>query len=129
MLNPSTESTELLTLLHAFDRLFDKAASKLNIEYTPQEREEARRNFTARFREMLESCAHNAGLSGVSEDLMQEREAAIEELSPANIAGYMAVGPLAVQLQKLMRAVAAKAAEQRMLEHLISHTDDRYGGN
>jgi hypothetical protein len=56
-------------------------------------------------------------------------ESAIDDLSPAHIAGYLAVGPLAVHLHKVMRSIAAKAAEQRLLEQLITQADDRYGGN
>jgi len=116
------------TLLQAFDRLFDRAAAKLNIRYTAEEREQARRSFASRFREAIE-LVEREERSSVTDRELREMEAAIDELSEANIAGYLAAGPLAIHLQKTMRALAVKAAEQRLLEHLISQTDDTYGGN
>ena len=35
----------------------------------------------------------------------------------------------AFALQKTMRAIAVRAAEQRLLEHFVSQADDTYGGN
>jgi hypothetical protein len=37
--------------------------------------------------------------------------------------------PIAHQGHEMMRQVAYRAAEQRLLDHLIQQTDDRYGGN
>ena len=37
--------------------------------------------------------------------------------------------PLAHQGHEMMRQVAYRAAEQRLLDHLIQQADDRYGGN
>ena len=115
-------------LLQAFDRLFDKAIMKLNLECSDDERKEARESFALRFREALE-LIHNSGGGRVSPEALQEMESAIDELTPGHIAGYIAVGPLAVHLHKLMRSIAVKAAEQRLLENLINQVDDRYGGN
>lgn len=116
------------TLLQVFDRLFDKAIAKLNLECSEDERKEARENFALRFREALE-IVRDAGASDVTADAVNEMEASITDLSPAHIAGYLAVGPLAVHLHKVMRSLAAKAAEQRLLDQLIEQADDRYGGN
>jgi hypothetical protein len=116
------------TLLQTFDRLFDKAMTKLNLECSEEERQEARESFLLRFREALD-LIQDAGGSRVSSDALREMESAIDDLSPAHIAGYIAVGPLAVHLHKVMRSIAAKAAEHRLLEQLIDQADDRYGGN
>jgi hypothetical protein len=32
-------------------------------------------------------------------------------------------------VQKVLRRLAARAAEQRLLEQLVAHADDTYGGN
>lgn len=116
------------SLLQAFDRLFDKAIGKLNLMCSQEERKEARESFALRFREALE-LIQNAGAGRVPATVLQEMESAIEELSPAHIAGYLAVGPLAMHLHKLTRSIAVKAAEQRLIEQLINQADDRYGGN
>jgi hypothetical protein len=116
------------SLLRAFDRLFEKAIVKLKLECSDDERKEARASFALRFREALE-LINNAGAGGVSAESLHEMESAIDDLTPAHIAGYIAVGPLAVHLHKLMRSIATKAAEQRLIEDLINQADDRYGGN
>ena len=116
------------SLLLAFERLFERAAAKLNLECTVEERDEARRQFAERFREALQ-LIDSAASSPVPESAVAQMEAMIDGLSPAHIASYLALGPLAGYVQQRMRAIAVKAAEQRLLEHLISQTDDRYGGN
>lgn len=128
MMTALAEDNVNATLLQVFDRLFDKAMLKLNLECSDAERKEARDSFVLRFREALE-LIRNAGGGRVSAAALQEMEAAIDDLSPAHIAGYIAVGPLAVHLQKVTRSIAAKVAEQRLLESLIGQADDRYGGN
>lgn len=60
---------------------------------------------------------------------MQAMEEAIDHLSPAQVVGYLAAIPLAHQTQEMLRTVAYRAAEQRLLEHLINQADDTYGGN
>src|SRR5262245_2523309 len=127
MLNPVADQAQR-SLLQAFDRLFEKAAAKLNVKYTSEERDEARRHFAERFHDALQVIEHT-GTGTVSPGTLQEMENAIEQLSGGEIAGYLAVGPLAVHVQNLLRAVATKAAEQRLLEQLVSQADDRYGGN
>ena len=56
-------------------------------------------------------------------------EAAIEQLSPAELAGVIASIPLAQQTHEMLRAVAFRQAEQRLLEHMAGQADTRYGGN
>ena len=51
------------------------------------------------------------------------------QLSPAQLAGVIASVPLAQQTQEMLRAIAFRQAEQRLLEHFALQADDRYGGN
>ena len=44
-------------------------------------------------------------------------------------ASWIASIPLAHQGHEMMRQVAYRAAEQRLLDHLIQQADDRFGGN
>ena len=115
-------------VLLAFDRLFDKAASKLRIACSQDEKNEAKRQFAARFSAALD-VAGGVTVPEIPEEVMQNMEQAIDHLSPAQVVGYLAAIPLAHQTQEMLRAIAYRAAEQRLLEHLISQTDDRYGGN
>jgi len=115
-------------VLQAFDRLFDKAAAKLRIECSDGEKEEAKRLFAERFAAALE-IAGQADMPEIPEAVMRNMEEAIEHLSPAQVVGYLAAIPLAHQAQEMLRTIAYRAAEQRLLEHLISQADDRYGGN
>lgn len=115
-------------VLRAFDRLFDKAAAKLRIECNDGEKEEAKRLFAERFSTALE-VAGELSMPEIPEEVMRGMEDAIEHLSPAQVVGYLAAIPLAHQAQEMLRAIAFRAAEQRLLEHLVSQADDRYGGN
>jgi len=115
-------------MLLAFDRLFDKAAAKLHVECSADDKVEAKRVFTERFATVLD-VAGAIPLSEIPADVMQEMEDAIDHLSSAQVVGHLAAVPLAHQTQKLARAVAHRAAEQRLLEHLINQADDSYGGN
>src|SRR5213076_647844 len=56
-------------------------------------------------------------------------EAAIAQLSPAELAGVIASVPLAQQTQEMLRAIAFRQAEQRLLEHFALQADDRSGGS
>ena len=47
-------------------------------------------------------------------------EEAIEKLSPADVVGLLATVPLVPQAQEMMRLLAYRAAEQRLLEHYAS---------
>ncbi len=115
-------------LLSAFDRLFEKAAAKLNLQCTTEEREEAKRQFAARFAAALDIVGQ-INVPEIPAEVMDAMEQAIDHLSPAQVVGYLASIPLAQQAQDMLRAIAYRAAEQRLLEHIVSQTDDRYGGN
>jgi hypothetical protein len=54
-------------------------------------------------------------------------EGAIEQLSPAELAGLIASVPLAQQTQVMLRTIAYRQAEQRLLEQLVAQADTRYG--
>ncbi len=115
-------------VLQAFDRLFDKAAAKLRIECNEGEKAEAKRHFAARFSAALD-VAGEISMPEIPEDVMRGMEEAIDHLSPAQVVGYLAAIPLAHQAQEMLRTIAYRAAEQRLLDHLVGQADDRYGGN
>jgi hypothetical protein len=115
-------------VLLAFDRLFDKAAAKLHIECGGEDKAEAKRHFAERFSAALDVVGQ-VSTQAIPDEVMQGMEEAIDRLSPAQVVGYLASMPLAHQTQEMLRTIAHRAAEQRLLEHLINQTDDRYGGN
>jgi hypothetical protein len=115
-------------LLTAFDRLFDRAADKLKLACTDEERAEAKRYFTERYGDALQ-ILDQAGFPPIGEPVMTRMEEAIDELSPAYIAAHLATGPLALHVQEFMRSLAVREAEKRLLEHLASRAGDPYGGN
>ncbi len=115
-------------VLLAFDRLFDKAAAKLRIECNEEEKEQAKRHFSERFSAALD-IAGRIDVPEIPEAVMHGMEEAIDHLSPAQVVGYLAAIPLAHQTQEMLRAIAYRAAEQRLLDHLIEQADDKYGGN
>lgn len=115
-------------LLLAFDRLFDKAATKLSVTCTDAEKAEARRRFEDRF-SMLLDALKALELRELPEEAVLGMEEAIERLSPADIVGLLATVPLVPQAQEMMRMLAYRAAEQRMLEHYVATASDKYGGN
>ena len=123
-----TAPTGREVLLTAFDRLFEKAADKLHLECTPEQRDEAKRFFTERYDDALK-ILDNAEFPAIEEPVLTRMEAAIDELSPAYIAAHLATGPLALHVQEFIRSIAVRAAEQRVLEHLANRADDTYGGN
>ena len=61
--------------------------------------------------------------------ILEEMKAAVDRLSMAELAGVVASIPLARQTQEMLRTIAMRQAEQRLLEHLALRADDRYGGN
>lgn len=115
-------------LLTAFDRLFDRATSKLNLECSEEDKDEVRRNFVKRYDHTLDTL-DQIELPAIAESTIQRMEEAIDDLSPAQVAGYLATGPLVLQVQKLVHTLAARAAEQRLIEQLVANADDSYGGN
>ncbi len=115
-------------LLSAFDRLFEKAARRLSVECSADEREEAKRRFEERFSMLLEAL-QQLQLRELPEDAVRNMEEGIETLSPADLVALLASVPLVTQAQELLRQLAYRAAEQRLLEHYIRSADDRYGGS
>jgi len=115
-------------LLQAFDRLFDAAAKKLNVVCTPDERAEAKEQFANRFEHAL-ALAQKVEIGELPGGVLDAMEAAIADLSPAELAGVIASVPLAQQTQEMLRSIAFRQAEQRLLEHFALQADDRYGGN
>jgi hypothetical protein len=113
-------------LLQAFDRLFDAAARKIGASCTAEERAEAKAAFVRRFESALE-VARRVEVPELPEAAVDAMEAAIANLSPAELAGVIASVPLAQQTQEMLRAVASRQAEQRLLEHLALQADTRYG--
>jgi hypothetical protein len=112
-------------VLSAFDRLFDRAAAKLKLECEPAE---ARELFIQKFKPALDAAVL-INLEEIPEEVMRSMEEAIDGLSPAQVAGHLASIPLAHQAQQIMQLIANRAAEQKLIEHLISQADDKYGGN
>ncbi len=115
-------------ILAAFDELFDAAAAKLAVSCTPEERAEARARFAERFEKALE-MAGAVEMTELPRLVVDEMKAAVDRLSKAELAGVVASIPLAQQTHEMLRAVAMRQAEQRLLEHLALQADDRYGGN
>jgi len=115
-------------LLTAFDRLFDAAAKKLNVACTPEERADAKEQFAQRFDSALE-IAKKVQVPELPTAVLEEMESAIMALSPAELAGVIASVPLAQQTHDMLRAIAFRQAEQRLLEHLAMQAETRYGGN
>ena len=112
--------------MSAFDRLFDAAARKLGAVCTPEERADAKEQFARRFESALE-VASRVQVPDLPEQVIDAMEAAIADLSPAELAGVIASVPLAQQTQEMLRAVAYRQAERRLLEHLAAQADTRYG--
>ena len=115
-------------LLQAFDRLFDRAAKKLAVECSDDEKAEAKQRFEERFSMVLDSLKQ-LELPAVPPEALAGMEESIEKLSPADVVGLLATVPLVPQAQEMMRLLAYRAAEQRILEHYVKTASDKYGGN
>lgn len=115
-------------LVQAFDRLFDRAARKLNVECDEEEKAEAKKQFLERFATLLDAL-EKVPVGELPDDVISSMERTIDEIRPTEVVGLMASLPLAQQGHEMLRSVAYRAAEQRLLEHLIRQADDRYGGN
>jgi len=98
-------------LLTAFDRLFDRASNKLALDCTEEDRAEARRSFVNRFEYALEAL-DEIDLPAIPESAIRGMEESIDDLSPAQVAGYLATGPLVLQVQKLIKTLVARAADR-----------------
>lgn len=123
-----SRSKETEIVLKAFDRLFDRAAAKLRVQVTEEEKQEARRDFAERAAQAIDFFAQ-MGVLEIPEEVMQHMEAALDQLSPAQLIGYLAALPLVHQAQEMMRQLAYQAAQQKLLERMIEQADDTYGGN
>jgi hypothetical protein len=115
-------------LLAAFDRLFDRAATKLHLQCDADDREEAKKQFTDRFAALLDALAR-VDVSEIPDEALTTMEQAIDKLSPKDVAALLVSIPLAQQGNELLRSIAYRAAEQRLLDHWISQADDTFGGN
>src|SRR5262245_45652419 len=115
-------------MLLAFDRLFERAAAKLNVECSADEKAEAKQHFAERFSALLDLAAH-VPMPDMPDEVLRGMEEAIDDLSPAQIVGQLALIPLVRQTQEMLRTIAYRDAQQRLLEHLISQADTTYGGN
>lgn len=115
-------------MLQAFDRLFDRAAHKLHVSCTAENKEVAKKQFEDRFAALLEAL-DQVKIDEVPDEVIRNMEGAIDRISPTEVVGLLASIPIAHQGQEMMRQVAYRAAEQRLLDHLIKQADDRYGGN
>lgn len=115
-------------MLIAFDRLFDHAARKLEIACDEDARDDARRQFIERFALALDA-AEQLKLDSIPAEVMAGMEGALDRLSPAQVAGHLASIPIAHQAQQILQTLAFRAAEQKMLRHIIDQADDTYGGN
>lgn len=113
-------------LLQTFDRVFDSAARKLKVVCTHEERDAAKEAFAQRFEAAL-GMAERVEVRELPEDAVTAMEAAVAGLSPAEIAGLIASVPLARQTHDMLRAIAYRQAEQRLLEHLAEQADTQYG--
>ncbi len=115
-------------ILAAFDELFDAAATKLNVAVDEAERAEARTRFAEHFDKAL-ALAGTVEMAELPRSVVEEMKAAVDRLSMAELAGVVASIPLAQQTHEMLRTIAMRQAEQRLLEHLALQADERYGGN
>jgi hypothetical protein len=115
-------------MLQAFDRLFDRAAKKLHVECSPEEKEHAKKQFEERFAALLEGL-DRVPVDNVPDEVVASMEGAIDRITPTEVVGLLASIPVAQQGHDMMRQIAFRAAEQRLLDHLIQNADERYGGN
>lgn len=115
-------------LLEAFDHLFDAAAEKLHASCTAEERAEARNEFAQRFAQVLD-MTRAVEVREMPPAVLDDMKAAIGRLSTADLAGMIASVPLAHQTQEMLRTLAVRDAERKLLHHLASQADTRYGGN
>jgi len=115
-------------VLNVFDRLFEQAAKKLDVDCDTTERNQAREQFAERFSFAL-TAADEFGLDAIPESVTRNMENAIDSLSPAQIAGHLASVPIAHHAQQLLQSIAVQAAQQKVLRHIIDQADDHYGGN
>ena len=116
-------------ILEAFDQLFDAAVGRLNASCTPEERAQARAEFTERMTPILEAAEATQKLE-LPATLVDDMRQSIERLSPSDIAGLVASIPLAQRTHELLKAVAFARARQQLLMHLTEQAEPSpYGGH
>jgi hypothetical protein len=115
-------------MLQAFDRLFDRAAKKLHVECSADEKDTAKKQFEDRFAALLDGL-DQVTINEVPDEVIAGMESAIDRITPTEVVGLLASIPIAHQVHEMMRQLAYRAAEQRLLDHLIRQADERYGGN
>lgn len=125
VLNPRS-MTGREALLAAFDELYEAALTKLDATATEDERLAARTQFERRFSQALEMTSA-VSMAGVPAEALDEMKGAIASLSKAELAGLVATVPLAQRAQEMVRSIAMHAAQQKVLEHLASQADTRWG--
>jgi hypothetical protein len=123
-----TENTGRKALLAAFDRLFERAVTKLDLDCSQEEKDEAKQYFVDRYEQALEML-DAAEFPAISESDLKTMESGIDGIPRARIAGYLAAGPLGSHVQEFIQRLAVRAAEQRLIEQLAQRADDSYGGN
>jgi hypothetical protein len=114
-------------LLAAFDELYDAALTKLDATATEEERTAARGQFERRFSQALEMTSTVSMAGGVPAEALDEMKGAIASLSKAELAALVATVPLAQRAQDMVRSIAMHTAQQKLLEHLASQADTRWG--
>jgi len=116
-------------LLDAFDRLFDTAAARLNVDCTPEERSEARRAFADRMTPVFELIEKTDQFE-LPSDAVDEMREAIDKLSTADVAGMVASIPLAQHTQEMLKTIAFEHARQQLLVQLTEQAEPSpYGGH
>jgi hypothetical protein len=79
--------------------------------------EDAKEQFARRFEGALDLASH-VTTGPLPTATLDQMVAAIEGLSAADLAGAIASVPLAQQTQEMLRTIAFREAEKRLLEHL-----------
>lgn len=123
-----TQSKGRQALLEAFDRLLDRALVKLNLTCSQLEKDEAKCHFVERYDQALH-VLDSAEFPPIAEEVLEKMESSIDSLPAAHVAAYLAAAPLGGHVQEFMHSIAMRAAEQRLLEHLVQQADSPYGGN
>jgi hypothetical protein len=115
-------------MLQAFDRLFDRAATKLRVECSEEEKAEAKKQFAERFAALLEGL-ERVDVGTMPDEVIASMEGAIDRITPTEVIGLLASIPIANQGHEMMRTIAYRAVEQRLLDHIFSQAEEKYGGN
>ena len=127
-LGAMTKDTGRKVLLAAFDRLFERAVTKLALDCSQEEKDEAKQYFVDHYEQALE-VLDAAEFPAIPDSALEGMELAIDRVPPGRIAGYLAAGPLGKHVQDFIQRLAIQAAEQRLIEQLAQRADDTYGGN